>query len=131
MSQRRIRLSMLRCKCMCCGIVHFYLSNDHKCPRPLKQCNQSTKRNMEGLTTCFFAVLAADSPGDGGFPEEARRVLRGSEAVSEERVRSEGLLSVSLTAAPHFHYGSTTASTSSCLIINVFFSRDLTVFLTV
>lgn len=42
------------------------------------------------------AVFAADSSGDGGFPEEARRVLRGSEAVSEERVHSERLLSVSL-----------------------------------
>lgn len=61
------------------------------------------------LTTRLFAVLAADSPGDGGFPEEARRVLRGSEAVPEERVRPEGLLSVSLTIAPHFHYGSTAA----------------------
>lgn len=46
------------------------------------------------LSLC--AVLAADSSGDGGFPEEAGRVLRGSEAVPEERLRSERLLSVSL-----------------------------------
>lgn len=48
------------------------------------------------LSVSLCAVLAADSSGDGGFPEEAGRVLRGSEAVPEERLRSERLLSVSL-----------------------------------
>ncbi|MEQ2226393.1 hypothetical protein ILYODFUR_027015, partial [Ilyodon furcidens] len=37
--------------------------------------------------------LAADSPGDGGVPEEAWRVLRGSETVPEECLCSERLLS--------------------------------------
>lgn len=46
-------------------------------------------------------VFAADPSGDGGFPEEAGGVLRGSEAVSEECVPSEGVFSVGLPAAPH------------------------------
>lgn len=54
------------------------------------------KKNSNSPFTCVSAVPAADSPGDGGLPEEAGRVLRGPEAVPEERVRSERLLPVSL-----------------------------------
>lgn len=54
------------------------------------------------LCSSYFTVFAADPSGDGGFPEEAGRVLRGVEAVSEECVHSERVLSVSLRTAPHF-----------------------------
>lgn len=55
------------------------------------------------LNLSFSAVLVADSSGDGGFPEEAWRVLRGSEAVPEECLRSERLLSVSPADGSQFH----------------------------
>lgn len=48
------------------------------------------------------SVVAADPSGDGGVPEEAGRVLRGPEAVSEECVHPERVLSVSLRPASHF-----------------------------
>lgn len=41
------------------------------------------------------AVTTADPSGNGGFPEEAWWLLRGSEAVPKERLHSERLLSVS------------------------------------
>lgn len=53
------------------------------------------------LCSSSFPVFAADPPGNGGFPKEAGGVLRGSEAVSAERVHPEGVFPVSLPAAPH------------------------------
>lgn len=77
----------------------------------MQMINQiNNKKNSNSPFTCVSAVPAADSPGDGGLPEEAGRVLRGPEAVPEERVRSERLLPVSLAAAPHFHTRSGTAA---------------------
>lgn len=56
---------------------------------------------MVSLCSSSSPVSAADPSGNGGVPEEAGRVLRGSEAVSAERVHSEGVFPVSLPAAPH------------------------------
>lgn len=39
-------------------------------------------------TAALLSVAAADPSGVGGLPEEAGRLLRGSEAVPEECVRA-------------------------------------------
>lgn len=60
----------------------------------------AVRRNLPTVPLCVPAVPAADPPGDGGHPEEAGRVLRGPEAVPEERVGSERLFPVSPPADP-------------------------------
>lgn len=134
MSQQCIRLSVLRCERMCRGIVHFYLSNNHKCPKPLEQCNQSTKRNTEGSNDLFLCSPCCWFARRWWFPRRSSASsarlwssiwrtcpLRGT-AFSESHHCCTFPLRLHRCCAP---------STSSCLIINVFFSRDLTVFLTV
>lgn len=59
------------------------------------------KKLKQLIGPCSSAVSAADPSGDGGVPEEARRVLRGPEAVPEERLCSERLLPVSLVNLFH------------------------------
>lgn len=134
MSQQCIGLSKLKCKCMCCGIVHFPLSDNHKCPKPLEQCNQSTKRNTEGSNDLSLCSPCCWFARRWWFPRRS--------SASFARLWSSIWRTCPLrgTAFSKSHHCSTfplrlhhhrAPSTLSCLIINVFFSWDLTVFLTV
>jgi len=88
-------------------------------PKQRVGCNNSLRVRINGPPcVSSSAVLAADSSGDGGVPEEAWRVLRGSEAVPEERLRSERLLSVSLITAPHF-YNCFAAQSGTVTLLNI------------
>ncbi len=100
--------------------LYFYLSACNKHDGLHYYRNVSSK--VTSLSLSSSVVLVADSSGDGGFPEEARRVLRGSEAVPEECLHSERLLSVSLTTAPRFHNCAAAAAAECCTITLLIFN---------